>query len=236
MLASVHVSRFKPYILAHTLPDRLLRHDALRDEDVDQSLQRFHVFLRQQIVVHRHGNEVHKARVQLQVSVDVPEWVVPVTVVQMSVAAEHLLDDALDVGVIICWEPARLADPIVPSDAGKGGKRLVEVCWGCGYGWLRGGGGGIAIAGRRDFARRIRREDDRVVDLAHDPFLYADDVAGGGDFGRAAVLEPGVGQAACGHGGAGVVVTDGVAGVRVGFLDNLDHAGEEAVHFDNCGV
>ena len=74
------------------------------------------------------------------------------------------------------------------------------------------------------------------MDLAHDPFLHPDDVAGGGDFGGAAVLEPGVGQAAGGHGGAGVVVTDGVAGVRVGFLDNLDHAGEEAVHFDNCGV
>ena len=115
MLASVHVSRFKPYILAHTLPDRLLRHDALRDEDVDQSLQRFHVFLRQQIVVHRHGNEVHKARVQLQVSVDVPEWVVPVTVVQMSVAAEHLLDDALDIRVVVCWEAARLADPVIAA-------------------------------------------------------------------------------------------------------------------------
>ena len=74
------------------------------------------------------------------------------------------------------------------------------------------------------------------MDLAHDPFLHPDDVAGGGDFCGAAVLEPGVSQAAGGHCWAGVVVTDGIAGVRVDFLDNLNHTGKEAVHFDNCNV
>lgn len=32
-----------------------------------------------------------------------------------------------------------------------------------------------------------------------------------------------------------MVVADGVAGVSVSFLDYLDHACEEAVHFDDCG-
>ena len=42
--------------------------------------------------------------VQLQVPVDVPKWIFPVTVVEMCIAAEHLLDDASDVGVEIGWK------------------------------------------------------------------------------------------------------------------------------------
>ena len=74
------------------------------------------------------------------------------------------------------------------------------------------------------------------MDLAYDPFLYADDIGRGGDFRWAPVLEPCVGEAAGGHSWAGVLVADRVAGVSVGFLDYLDHAGEEAVHFDDCVV
>lgn len=48
---------------ANALSNRLLRHDSLRNENIHQPLQRLHVLLRQQIVVHRDRNEVHEAAV-----------------------------------------------------------------------------------------------------------------------------------------------------------------------------
>ena len=87
-------------MLSHSLP----RYHPLTDKDIYQPLQRLHVLLRQQIIVHRHGNEVDETAVQLQMPVDVPEWIVPVAVVQMSIAAEHLLDDGFDVLVEVRWE------------------------------------------------------------------------------------------------------------------------------------
>lgn len=70
-------------------------------------------------------------------AVDVPEGVVPVAVVQVCVAAEHLLDDALDIGVVVGGEAAGLADPVGAADAGEGLERLVEIGRGCGDGGLR---------------------------------------------------------------------------------------------------
>lgn len=66
---------------------------------------------------------MNEAAIQLEVSVDVPERVVPVAVVEMGIAAEHLLDDALAVLVEVLREAARSADPVT---AGKGCQRLVE--------------------------------------------------------------------------------------------------------------
>ena len=76
---------------------RLSWHHSLVHEDVNKALQRFHIFLREQVVVHGDSDEVHEAAIQLQVSIDVPEGVVPVAVIEMGVASEHLLDDRFHV-------------------------------------------------------------------------------------------------------------------------------------------
>lgn len=78
--------------------------DSLAHKDVDQSLQRLHVLAAQQIVVHSHRGKMHKTTVQLQMPVDVPEWILPMAMVQMRIAAKHLLDDASDVRVEIAGE------------------------------------------------------------------------------------------------------------------------------------
>lgn len=96
-------------MLTHSLP----RHNSLADEDIHQALQRLHVLLRQKIVVHRNRNEVDEAAVQLEVSIDMPKWMVPVTMIQVSITAEHLLDDGFHVLVVIWWEARCLADPVV---------------------------------------------------------------------------------------------------------------------------
>jgi len=86
------------------LLDSLLGHDALTDEDVNESLEWLHILLRQEVIVHGNRDEVDEAAVQFQVSIDVPEWAVPVVVVQVSIASEHLLDDTLDILVVVLGE------------------------------------------------------------------------------------------------------------------------------------
>lgn len=88
-------------MLLHSLP----RNNTLGDEDVNKTLERFHVFLGQQVIVHGDGDEVDKAAVEVKVAVDVPERMIPVAMVQMSVASEHLLDDTLDILVEVLGEP-----------------------------------------------------------------------------------------------------------------------------------
>lgn len=60
---------------------------------------------------------MHKATVQFQMAIDMPERIVPVVVVQMSIASEHLFDDALDVLVIVLREARRLANPFILSSS-----------------------------------------------------------------------------------------------------------------------
>ena len=110
--SSSFVSR-KHTSLRGGLTDSLPWHNTLTDEDVYQPLQRLHILPRQEIIVHRHRDKVHEATVQLQMAVDVPKWIVPVIVVQVCVAAEHLLYDRFDVCVIIWWEARGLTDPVV---------------------------------------------------------------------------------------------------------------------------
>ena len=86
---------------------------SLTDEDIHQTLQRLHVLLGEQIVVHRDSDEVHETAVQFEMSIDVPEGMVPVAVVQVSVAAEHLLNNGLNILVVIRREARSLADPVV---------------------------------------------------------------------------------------------------------------------------
>ena len=99
----------------------LFRNDSLTYKDVNQQLQWLHILSAQQIIVHGDSDEVHETAVQLQVPIDVPEWILPVTVVQVRIAAEHLLDDASDVGVEVGGEAGGFADPVILF-AGKLGK------------------------------------------------------------------------------------------------------------------
>ena len=46
-------------------------------------------------------------------TIDVPKWVIIMTVIKVSVAPKHLLDDALDIGVEVGREAGCLANPII---------------------------------------------------------------------------------------------------------------------------
>jgi len=97
------------------LLNRFLRDDTLTDEDVDETLQWLHILLRQKIVIHGDGHEVNEAAVQLQMSTQMPVWILVVIVVQVSVASEHLLDDTPCVVVKVLVETRCFANPVVPT-------------------------------------------------------------------------------------------------------------------------
>ena len=44
---------------------------------------------------------MYEAAVELQVAIDVPKRIVPMVVVEMGIASEHLLDNALDIRVVV---------------------------------------------------------------------------------------------------------------------------------------
>lgn len=66
-------------------------------EDINQRLHGLHLLVGNEAVVLGDGDEMNEAHVEDLVLVDVVERILPVTVVQMAVAAEHLLHDALAV-------------------------------------------------------------------------------------------------------------------------------------------
>lgn len=70
---------------------------------------------------------MYKARVELEMSIDVPKGIVPVIVVQVCIASEHLFYDALNIVVEIGIEAGRSADPVV-LHARKLRERVVQIC------------------------------------------------------------------------------------------------------------
>lgn len=155
---------------------RLRRDPLLLDEQVDKGLHRLHFLVRHELVVFGHRDKVDKAHVENVMLVDVPEGVQPVRVVQVGVASEHLLHDALAVLVERLREAAGLADPLLPGSS-AGPARFID-CKGV---WYTG--------------NLFRGEHDRVVNLADNPFLNTVDELGGRDLGGTTVNQPGVGQA-----------------------------------------
>lgn len=95
------------------LLDSLLRDHALSHENIDQILQRFHIFLTDQVVVHGDRAEMNKAAVQVGMTTDVPERISEVVMVEMGVAAEHLLDDGFDIRMEMLGEARRFPNPFV---------------------------------------------------------------------------------------------------------------------------
>ena len=59
---------------------------------------------------------MNKTAVQFQMSTKVPEWIVIVIVVQMSITSEHLLDDSFDVVVEVLMKAGGFAYPIVTRE------------------------------------------------------------------------------------------------------------------------
>lgn len=165
----------------------------LLDEEVDQRLHWFHLLIGHKLVVLCDSNEVHKAHVQDFVLVDMPERVLPMTMVEMRIAPEHLLHDPLAILVESLREATALSDPVL---ARKRIDRGIEVGGSGGDGgccsWSAHVAGGVSC-GRR--VGSLGREHDRVMDLAHDPLLHAVDELGRGDFGGPPVDQPGVGEA-----------------------------------------
>lgn len=141
----------------------------LLDIQIDEWLHRLHLLLSHELVVLGDCDKVDEAHVQHFVAVDVPERIQPVAMVQVGVAAEHLLHDTLAILVEGRRETARLPNPIL---AGKGSQGRIQVsgtgrdwcaCW-----WSR----HIARSkGVRRTQDRFCGEHDRVVDLADNPFL-----------------------------------------------------------------
>ncbi len=136
-----------------------------------------------------------EAAVHLCSLVDVPEGFGEVVVIQVSVAAEHLFDDGLDVGMEMCWEARGLSDPLVLV-ASRRGEGLVEV--GGRHANRRGRTGIANVTGDEglfDGKRRRSGEGLFVMDLADEPPLNPNNVMRRRDLSRASILKPGVGQA-----------------------------------------
>ena len=160
------------------------------DEEVDQRLHGLHLLVGDQLVVLGHRHEVDKAHVEDVMLVDVPEWAQPVGVVQVCIAAEHLLHDALAVLVESLRESAGLANPLIGRcvvaigvGAIRRSRRYTSSCVGI-----------LDCGGLRGAGHLLGREHNRVVDLADNPLLHPVDELGSGDLSCATINKPGVGQ------------------------------------------
>lgn len=167
------------------------RNPLLLDEQVNQRLHGFHLLVRDQLVILGDGDKVYEAHVQDVVLVDVPEGVQPVGMVQVRVAAEHLLHDTLAVLVEGLRESTGFSDPLIRVSIRSG--RVGGVCRGSGRS-SDGSGGVFHGGGFGGTDHLLGGEHDGVMNLADDPLLDAVDEFGSGDLSCAAVHEPGVGQ------------------------------------------
>lgn len=96
------------------MASKSLRGDLLLlDEDVDQRLHRFHFLIGHKLVVLCYSDKVHEAHIQHFMLIDMPEGVLPVAMVKMGIAAEHLLHNALAILVESLREAAALPNPIL---------------------------------------------------------------------------------------------------------------------------
>lgn len=68
--------------------------------------------------------------VEFKVSAEVPEWILIVVVIKMSVTTEHLLNDPFYIVVEVLVEAGRLSNPFI-SDTCQLAQRLVECGRSC---------------------------------------------------------------------------------------------------------
>lgn len=160
---------------------RLRGDPLLLDEYVDKRLHGFHFLIRNELVVFGNGNEMDEAHVEDVMLVDVPEGVEPMSMVEMRVATEHLLHDALAVLVESLVETTGLANPFLGRAVCVGIRRSRRC---------------NLIDGKcfRHTVHLVSRKHDWVMNLANNPFLDAVDEFGSRNLGGAAVHKPSVRQ------------------------------------------
>lgn len=96
--------------------------------EIDKRLHRLHFLVGHQLVVFGNGDEVHETHVQHFVAVDMPERIKPVSMVQVSVATEHLLHNPLTILVEGRRKPAGFANPILTSKGSQGCIQVGGTC------------------------------------------------------------------------------------------------------------
>lgn len=123
-----------------------------------------------------------------------PEWIQPVSVIEMRIATHHLAVDGLCVLLELLRESRRSAQPFSSSKLRKWG---IQVRWSS-RNWC-----GIARCGsvRRRWSRAsVNRKEMGIADFAHDPLLNQLDILAGRDFDWSLlIVEPSVRMAVSFH-------------------------------------
>lgn len=135
---------------------------------------------------------MNKTTIQLLVHPQAVERVLPVSVVEVSVAAKHLTRDVLAIAQKTFREAAGLASPVITC---KGRERNVECGGSCGD-WSVGARSIHAArgVGRSSNSGRVGRKEPRIMDLTNYPLLNETDVLTRWYLNRGlVVVKPGVG-------------------------------------------
>jgi hypothetical protein len=165
----------------------------LLDENIDQWLHRLHLFIRNKPVVLGNSDEMHKTHIQHFMLVEVPERILPVTMIQMRVATEHLLHNTLTILVEGLRKTTGLPDPIMASERCD---RSIGIGWPSWDDTI--GTRGWGLSQRMDRGRNrgwLGRKHDRVMDLADNPLLHTIDELGSGDLSSLAIDQPSISEA-----------------------------------------
>lgn len=96
-----------------TTSKRLGGDSLLLNKYVDEGLHGFHFFIRHELVVFGNSDEMDETHVEDVMFVNMPERVEPMSVVEMCVATEHLLHNALAVLVESLVKTTGFANPIL---------------------------------------------------------------------------------------------------------------------------
>lgn len=85
----------------------------LLDVNVNQWLHGFHLLVRHEFIILCNRHKMHETHVKNLMLVDVEERVLPMAVIQMRIATEHLLHDSLAILVKGLGESTTLSNPIL---------------------------------------------------------------------------------------------------------------------------
>lgn len=165
----------------------------LLNEEFDQRLHWLHLLISHKLVVLCDCNKVHKAHIQNFMLVDMEERILPMAMVEMRIAAKHLLHYPLAILVKCLREATVLSNPVL---ARKCAERRIEVCWSGSDGRPSSRSANVArCVSCSGCIRCFGREHHRIVDLADDPLLHAVDKLRRRDLGSPSVYEPSIRKA-----------------------------------------
>jgi len=203
----------------------------LLDENIDQWLHRLHLLIRDKFVVLGNSDEMHKTHIQHFMLVEMPERILPMTMIQMRVATEHLFHNTLTILVEGLRKTTGLADPILASERCD---RSIMIVWpSCDDDIGNRVRGFIQRMGRGRNGGGFGRKHDRIMDLADNPLLHTIDELGSGNFSSLAIDQPSISEAARGHCRTGCLITNWKTRNTIDLLNHLQHAMQKAVLLDN---